>query len=199
MCFWLCRYFNEIAQYALHCLHLATLQPVARHAVVAARVSGRSGMTVLLSAAGGHPFMMDAEVSVRQSVVECAASTTRPAGTLVLVSCSAKPAKIILCCKQVMSAALSVLVNVTAASPELLPLLPASAVGVRDAAFESRLDALGPEASQSSVTGAVQIQDGFAAARAALRASNGLKVSELGLNLRCIPRQPCMLTEHSVV
>ena len=59
----LCRYFNEIAQYVLDCLHVATLQPQARHAVLATRTGGRSGMAVILTAAGGHPFMMDAEVS----------------------------------------------------------------------------------------------------------------------------------------
>ncbi len=47
----------------LDCLHVATLQPQARHAVIGTRVGGRSGMAIILTAAGGHPFLMDAEVS----------------------------------------------------------------------------------------------------------------------------------------
>ena len=67
-----CRYFNEIAQYVLDCLHVATLQPRARSAVIATRVGGRSGMAIILTAAGGHPFLMDAEVS-HHSPVQLAA------------------------------------------------------------------------------------------------------------------------------
>ncbi len=79
-------------------------------------------------------------------------------------------------CTQVMSAALQVLVNLIAPSAALLPLLPAPGVGALHASLMSGLDAPECTSGHSSATTAAHIKDGFAAARAALRASNGLKV-----------------------
>ena len=80
------------------------------------------------------------------------------------------------CCTQVMSAALRVLVNLIAPSVALLPLLPAPAVNTPHAALTSGLNAFESTSGHSSSTTAARLEGGFVAARAALRASNGLKV-----------------------
>lgn len=56
------RYYNEMALYALDVLHIASLVPYTRRAIVGATVNNRSGMAILLSAAGGHAFLSEPEV-----------------------------------------------------------------------------------------------------------------------------------------
>lgn len=51
-----------MALYALDVLHIASLVPYTRRAIVGASVNNRSGMAILLSAAGGHAFLSEPEV-----------------------------------------------------------------------------------------------------------------------------------------
>ena len=81
-----------------------------------------------------------------------------------------------------MSSALLVLANLVAPSPALLPVLPSPAsVGRLGAAAAAELTltcAFAPGSSQPATSLTPQSADGFTSARAAVRASNGLKVSK---------------------
>lgn len=57
-----CRYYNEMALYALDVLQVASLVPYTRRSIVGEMVNSRSGMAILLSAAGGHAYLSDPEV-----------------------------------------------------------------------------------------------------------------------------------------
>ena len=61
-----CRYYNEMATAALQVLHIATLVPSCRSAVLKCQASGpahhQDAISVLLSAAEGQAFMQDPEV-----------------------------------------------------------------------------------------------------------------------------------------
>ena len=58
-----------MALYALDVLHIASLVPYTRRTIVGATVNNRSGMAILLSAAGGHAFLSEPEVSKRDASV----------------------------------------------------------------------------------------------------------------------------------
>ncbi len=82
---------------------------------------------------------------------------------------------------QVMSSALLVLANLVAPSPALLPVLPSPAAGGRNlngpaAAGLRSPCAPAPGSSHPAAALTALSEDGFAAARASVRSSNGLKV-----------------------
>ena len=62
----LCRYYNEMATAALQVLHIATLAPACRSALLKSSVSEsalqKDAISVLLSAAEGQAFLLDPEV-----------------------------------------------------------------------------------------------------------------------------------------
>lgn len=58
-----------MALYALDVLQVASLVPYTRRSIVGETVNSRSGMAILLSAAGGQAYLSDPEVDTQQTAI----------------------------------------------------------------------------------------------------------------------------------
>ena len=143
-----CRYFNEIALHALDVLHVVTLVPYTRRAVVAAGLGTRSATAILLMAAAGQTFLSDPEVRhLLLTLMTVSAELQHSEAFQIMCQlCFAcchlcqfmfrrrhvqdkgiMSDSIRLSCWQVMASALLVLINLVTPPPALAPVLPAPA------------------------------------------------------------------------
>ncbi|KAK9811850.1 hypothetical protein WJX72_011159 [[Myrmecia] bisecta] len=168
------RYFNEMAQYALDVLHTATLMPYTRRNVVGCIASNqRSGMAVVLSAAGGQAYLADHEVM--QSAL------------LVLANCVSAPPSLAPLLPPLAQAAPKggAPAEVAAATPSVGPwrsyryLAGPSGSPPREVQASTSAEPMGAPAAEHAGTAATvgqHIEGSYQFARAALRANNGIRV-----------------------